>query len=260
MPQDGEIPQAGTLQLELAETISVDELQGVLTLIGRLYFDALWLGLAEEAPDGPFPDFYSPTQDEELWVNRLEIGTPNVLELLGQADALMHVATFLGTLVGGPIALNKAAKAAESIARARKLWIEGTFKRKAIELRSKGKISETALKHKQEPPANLDELAVAATSTVKPQPVQVTPAPKRNEDRAIREELKTIGRPDALKAFRAYWNVHRKIQSETNARVLPALRSAYDSLAKALAPLTDQQVHELIERITARAVAIRLMQ
>jgi hypothetical protein len=258
VPENGEMQQAGTLRLELAELISAEQLQGILALCERIYSDALWLRRAEKASDEePFPGSFSPTEDEELWINRLEIGTPNFLELLGQADALTSVATYLGALIGTPVALGKTA---DYFAHARKTWIEGTSKKKAMELHNKGKITETTLNQKQEPPPNFEQLVVAAASTIKPQPVKVTPAPKRSEDRVIREELKTIDRLDALKALRTYWSVRQKIQAKPDDRVLLALRNACDVLASALAPLTDQQVHELIERVTARAVAIRLME
>ena len=199
VPENGEMQQAGTLQLELAALITADQLQGILALCERIYSDALRLRRAEQASDeGPFPGFFSPTEDEELWINRLEIGTPNFLELFGQADALTSVATYLSALIGTPVALGKTA---DYIAHARKTWIEGTLKKKAMELYRKGKITEITLKQKEELPPNFEQLAVAAASTIKLQPVKVTPAPKRSEDRAIREELKTIGRLDALKAF-----------------------------------------------------------
>src|SRR5262249_10429780 len=44
---------------------------------------------------------------------------------------------------------------------------------------------------------------------------------------------------------------NRPSRAKPDPRELTTLRNAYDSLANALAPLTDQQVHELIEQITA---------
>jgi len=89
------------LRLDLAEIIPAYALNYIVGTLNDLYFGHLWLDLAEKSIDpGPFPDEYSPSEEENLYVNRLEIGTPNFLELLGLAGPLTEVLAYIGGVAG----------------------------------------------------------------------------------------------------------------------------------------------------------------
>jgi hypothetical protein len=89
------------LRIELADIIPASALKNIVAILGDLYFGHLWLDLAEASTEpGPFPDEYTTSPDETLYVNRLEIGTPNFLELLGLVDPLIGVFTYVGGLAG----------------------------------------------------------------------------------------------------------------------------------------------------------------
>jgi hypothetical protein len=62
----------GTLEIRLADDIAAHQLAAFLAVTEEVYFDSLWLRRAEEASGGFFPDEYSPSNAEELWINRFE--------------------------------------------------------------------------------------------------------------------------------------------------------------------------------------------
>ena len=95
-PQSG-FPQVGALEIRLADEISVRQLATFLKITGEVYFDSLWLQRAEEAPGEFFSDDYKPLDNRRL-INRLEIGTPNFIELLGDLKALGTVGEYLGSV------------------------------------------------------------------------------------------------------------------------------------------------------------------
>jgi hypothetical protein len=170
----------GILRLPLIDTLLVLEFWEAIRAIDDLYFGNLWLSLAEES-DGSttFPDYYMPSDDEALWISRLEIGTPNFLELVGQVAPLVPVFGTINALLGFPSALaslikyldeRKARKTPDSaepklpqihydvergIAREERIEIatrdiDTNMAERARRLRAQGKISQEALVHKEE--------------------------------------------------------------------------------------------------------------
>jgi hypothetical protein len=244
-PADG----VGALEMQLAGDVAVHELAAFLAVTEKVYFDALWVQRAEEAPEGVFPDAYSPSANEELWINRLEIGTSNFVELLGDPGALIEVAkylgTFLATAVGAKIIVQygdlklKLAQANLTNARAEKL-------------RAQGRISQEALQHKAAGVDIAQLAAMRAALTPQPPPV-VRPASFRRVDTAIRAELKAIDRLDLLPILREHWRavraVRRGSQKESD---IAAIRNAYLELKEALAPMSDDEVRMLLGRVIER--------
>jgi hypothetical protein len=239
----------GALEMQLAEDVAVHELAAFLAVTEKVYFDALWVQRAEEASEGVFPDTYSPSANEELWINRLEIGTPNFVELVGDPSALVEVAkylgTFLATAVGAKVIVQygdlklKLAQANLTNARAEKL-------------RAQGRISQEALQHKAAGVDIAQLAAMRAALTPQPPPV-VRPAPFRRVDTVIRAELKAIDRLDLLPILREHWRAVRAVmrgsQKESD---IAAIRNAYLELKEALAPMSDDEVHMLLGRVIER--------
>jgi hypothetical protein len=126
----------GLLELELVDTIPADGLKEVIGIIDELYFGHLWLDLAEQADAGdPMPDQYAPTVEETLYVSRMEIGTPNFLEVLGLASPLMEVFTYIGG-IGGLIASAKGLiSIVEGVQRHREKRLDYRIKEVDLEIR-----------------------------------------------------------------------------------------------------------------------------
>jgi len=61
--------------------------------------NVVWPDLAEASPE-LFPDEYATSPEETLYINRLEIGTPNFLELVGLASPLVEVFAYIGGFAG----------------------------------------------------------------------------------------------------------------------------------------------------------------
>jgi hypothetical protein len=71
--------EVGTLEIRLADDAAVHQLTEFLTVTEQVYFDSLWLQRAEEAANGVFPEEYTPSEAEKLWINRLEIINESLL-------------------------------------------------------------------------------------------------------------------------------------------------------------------------------------
>lgn len=79
----------GVLHLSLGEEIPAWVLGSIINAIDQLYFCYLWLAKANE---GPVADQYMLTEEETLYIYRLDIGTPNFVQFKGQLRALLPVA------------------------------------------------------------------------------------------------------------------------------------------------------------------------
>jgi len=87
------------LRFEMVEEIPAFILKELVALVDDTYFMHLYLNRAEEA-QGVFPEEYGPTPEETLYINRLEIGTPNFVEFTGLIDLLVQTFQWLGGLAG----------------------------------------------------------------------------------------------------------------------------------------------------------------
>jgi hypothetical protein len=256
----------GTLEILLAEQISVFDLQALLAGIHKVYFYTLWLDLAELAQPGQvFPDFYMPNPDEELWISVLEIGTPNLLTLKGKRKNLTAVAVFLTTVLGAPIAGTEAWK---NYAEAQKAFVESDLHRveiidKAAKLYEGGKISEDALRRKLALPDELVDSIVATHAIVPKQVIQVIPANVSEPNvsgahqsvisatvpQKVQVAVADLGKPESAPAVRDYLQAQNTFVTRRDAASQQELQRAYTRLAAALAPITDDEIHQLIERL-----------
>jgi hypothetical protein len=244
--------EVGTLEIELADDIAAHQLAAFLTVTDKVYFDSLWLQRAEEAPGGVFPDNYSPSEAEELWINRLEIGTPNLVELIGNLNALGEVAQYLAAFLATATTATLTAKAYGDLTL--KQAKANLINAKAERLRAQGKITQTALEHKMKDPDSdqLSAMGAAIAPQPPPQPPpQPRPAPARKEDAAIRAELKAINRLDLLPLLRAHSVARRALErgigKDSDAA---ALQNAYVQIRDALG--SDEVAEALLVRVSKR--------
>jgi H2-forming N5,N10-methylenetetrahydromethanopterin dehydrogenase-like enzyme len=88
------------LRLYLKDEMFAYELETVLDLINDTYTSLRWLELAEKhVGDAPYGDSEF-AADEILKVQKVEIGTPNFVELYGLHDVLVQTITYLGGISG----------------------------------------------------------------------------------------------------------------------------------------------------------------
>jgi hypothetical protein len=162
--------QLDQLEIPLTDRVRVYDLQAFLSGIYTVYFSALWLELATEAsPDQPFPDQYAPTEEEDLWIAELQIGTPNRLKIKGRPNQLKQVLAFITAISAAAAAT---AGAFNSYEQARNAYEQSQLAKieiveKAHTLYAQGKISKSALEHKiNELPNELIESVIAAPNVV----------------------------------------------------------------------------------------------
>ena len=148
------------LRVSLADEVPASKLAWFLDAAYDLYFSFMWLDLAEKANKNDYPpDVYKPQHDEDCYINRLEIGSPNFMELIGYYPYLAPVFGALAIAIGVPYSISQVAEKIANIkkinAESEKIKVETELlklqlQEKAIELYKQGKISENILKHKLE--------------------------------------------------------------------------------------------------------------
>ena len=162
-----------TLEIPLVEGVPADLLASLLGSLGTLYFFDLWLDLAADAPyPGAFPDAYAPLPEEMLWISRLEVGSPNLLRLIGKRRHILAIAGLLASVLAVPKGV---VDVTVGLAQAQQIRVDTELKRLEIEekrldiltkaraLHDAGRISPEALKHKIEDyPKAMDGLALGA--------------------------------------------------------------------------------------------------
>lgn len=95
-----------TLTVHLVENVSVGDLVALLGGLERAYlegFDAQG-GSADLALD---EKRQLRSRYEMLWIEKLEIGTPNVVKLVGSPRQIAVTATLLGTILAVPVAVSE---------------------------------------------------------------------------------------------------------------------------------------------------------
>lgn len=157
----------GILRLSLGDKIPANSLSYIILAIDDLYFGHLWLTMAEKSPVGaPPPDPYMPNEKETLYINRIEIGTPNYFELIGSFSLLAPVIGLIANIFRMPEIIIKIKKGlAESQklkaekdkleAETEKIRLETKLLRLELSERARplfmaGKITEAQLYHKTE--------------------------------------------------------------------------------------------------------------
>jgi hypothetical protein len=242
MTDDVNRSEVGTLEIQLADDIAAHQLAAFLIITDKVYFDSLWLQRAEEAPSGVFPDNYSPSEAEELWINRLEIGTPNLVEFVGNLSALGEVAQYLAAFLATATLTSKAYGDLK-LKQAKANLINA----KAERLRAQGKISQTALEHKTKD-LDLDQLSAMGSAIAPQSPPKPRRAPARKADAAIKAELKAINRLDLLPLLRAHSVARQAL--ERGVGNVAALQNAYMQIRDALG--SDEVAEELLVRVSER--------
>jgi hypothetical protein len=109
----------GTLEIKLSDNISASQLQALLETAGKIYAESAPAVLGKRSFEEAHSTDIAPKVAQELMINRLEIGTPNFLELIGQLDQLNNVHTYLEAIRAAGPSLLAGAMAYEKVARAR---------------------------------------------------------------------------------------------------------------------------------------------
>jgi hypothetical protein len=125
----------GTLEIKLSDNISASQLQALLETAGEIYAESRPPILLKRSFEEADSTDIVPKMTQELMINRLEIGTPNFLELIGQLDQLNNVSTYLAAIIAAGPSLLAGATAYEKVARARIDWLKGTDLRHRMERR-----------------------------------------------------------------------------------------------------------------------------
>lgn len=90
-----------TLRLALKDEVLAYQLEAVIYLINELYTGYCWLNAAEQHTGRePYGD-YQFAREDFLVVKRVEIGTPNVVELYGWIEPIKETLIFLGSAIAG---------------------------------------------------------------------------------------------------------------------------------------------------------------
>jgi hypothetical protein len=151
--------ELGTLTIGLPNKVSARDLARLTMVVHDTYFSSFFLELAENTPGGPFDEHWwptpdgNPTNDQDLWIQRLEIGTPNLIMFLGQ---LTHLVIVHGILNDIWRALGENSHQIAAIGYITKtvldIWQRSRLGLKATELASNGKITKGAADKKNTPP------------------------------------------------------------------------------------------------------------
>lgn len=83
------------VRFELTETITAYQFASILGTFEGVYTTSLYVEKAKEtSQEETMPPFIQPAVDEELYVKKIDVGTPNFLEVIGLADHLYNALLF----------------------------------------------------------------------------------------------------------------------------------------------------------------------
>jgi hypothetical protein len=169
--------ESAILRLDLVERLPAYEFSRLVESIFDLYFGHLWLRLADEAPSGQGPsDPYAPREEENLYLERAEIGTPNLIHLAGLALDLIPTFGTLGLILklggAGKVSasiVKDVAAARKATAETRKIEVETKLleldlEERARKLERRRRATPKQVKHK----AELQESAVSTLRALSP--------------------------------------------------------------------------------------------
>jgi hypothetical protein len=182
----------GIVRLDLVEKVPASEFGKIIQAIDELYFADLWLGIAEAAPRRQdVPEYYEPKDKEKLYIKKLEIGTPNLIELIGMAQHMLPAFTTIATVLGAPTALAKLiheiGATRQAFAQAKNLDVDTALKKidlqtKTHQLLEQGKITPEQAKHKLAMKQESESYLKAVLPTIASAPqfrlVESTPEPR----------------------------------------------------------------------------------
>ena len=94
-------------RIEIAESVSARDLYRLVALVENVYSWHVLLNHLE-VEEVESPTMFLPPDEEVLMVNRLEVGTPNFVELIGLIQPLVDTIGWIGG-VGGAVAILKSA-------------------------------------------------------------------------------------------------------------------------------------------------------
>lgn len=95
------------LKFDLVESIPAYEFYSIISMLEGIYGTFLWLDKSDDFKEMPM--IYYPKEDEKLYINRVDIGTPNIIEFIGIAEHLINAAHFLSINFNTILAVGSAA-------------------------------------------------------------------------------------------------------------------------------------------------------
>lgn len=248
------------LELALVEHVSAVGLKDLLSALELFYNATLWLHRASESEEAdPYPDNFSPTDDDVLWVEHLEIGTPNKLRVKGKASGVVRLVAFLGSALALPVAATEAyknyAEAQKAIVEARLVEVE--IIEKSLKLRDDGRISHAACERQQRSASDIIALVPSASKVVAPRPMILSRPTVDSSDRqeapaltasslAILEEA---GAQQAAPLLAKYFAARHKYLRTSDPASLKDVETAYSHIHQALSPIEHGALHLLLERL-----------
>jgi hypothetical protein len=116
------VQPSAVLHLSLVEQLPAFVVADILRVADEVYIANLWLD-HEQLQRGPRPKLgtFAPAAGEQLMVHRIEVGTPNFLELIGMTEPLLQTSSIIGAALG---AAKVAVSLFQSWAEARKVQAE----------------------------------------------------------------------------------------------------------------------------------------
>jgi hypothetical protein len=115
----GETPTHATIDIPLTTRVDALQLANLISGLHNVYSSALWLELAAEAQAGIFPEDAPFDDTQTLWVDALQIGTPNRIRLRGPWRPLLAASAALALALEGPAAIGKLNKDLADASKAR---------------------------------------------------------------------------------------------------------------------------------------------
>ena len=90
------------LRISLANELPALPFADMIRVMDEVYIVNLWLDriATQNHMPGSTPKSFAPGKNEMLQIRRIEVGTPNFMELIGLADPLIQVLGFVGSALG----------------------------------------------------------------------------------------------------------------------------------------------------------------
>jgi len=261
---DGDGPQGSpehmlTLELALVEEVPALQLGRLLSTLESVYVASLWLGRAEESSG--FLEDYWLADDDILWIEQLEIGTPNKLKLRGKTQGMVAVVAFLGSVLGLPVAATEAYK---NYAEAQKAFVEKDWVRiqiveKAQQLLNEQRISDDGFQRITRLAEDIASQPPSALGIVAPKPMVLSRAQhSRYESEsagnaevlspAAQAILRQQGYAGAASLFEAYFRARQNYFEHSEPAALAELQRTYSLIREDL-KISDDDLHRLLERL-----------
>ena len=248
---------AASLNIRLADQVRVLDLDALLACVHKVYTIDLWLERATAA-GRPLPADWSPEPHEDLWIAVLEIGTPNWLKLWGEPGGIGAIAAVLTVLWGDGLLGEPKDPDVRERSEIHRIHIETEIQelellKRLDEAFKSGLISEPQYNEKRAALGWAVSRAPEIRRCVPPQSFKVVDEDEQDfqaDPSGLRDEVRAVlagsGKEGATEEALRYLR-------EQRAHPPRDLQGAYRRLARALRPMSDSEIHELIAQLLSGA-------